>query len=1318
MSLTLILSFPFFSFEGSSVFIDEFTGGKEVIVTFESGGIDGKSVEVEIPVNASILDAKLKITGIKHNGKYPANVTVNIGNDEDSEWEFKGTGYGAMGEQTYFRDGDSKKYLKFVNTSVIYGKEIMLPRNATIKSTSMTLEGGTGWYNEEFFVTVDYPGNKISYIKSNGDGTFDPPSSIDTGLGYYHWGAVTMGDFDNDGDLDVIGSDGRLGNLYFYEKNGLGNSFKAKVNIGKVTTSNYVYDFATADFNNDGNYDFVTNGNSATLNLFLGNGDGTFTSSTVSSSGGPSGAYSKAASDFNNDGNMDLIVGGWGTRNRFWYYQGNGDGTFQSPVAITMPSILYYSYAVMAGDFNNDGNADALAAYYNQPHYFFEGNGDGTFKTGIVTTLKTNSYSYNGGDAWDYNKDGNIDAVVCDSSWGSGLKEAYYFKGFGDGTFDSMSTPMGDIGRCYGGSAPPPQIIGAENPTVDVGNDSVIDWEYTEGILENEIVQMEDFTQKLNNLLKQPQYKVKRDKYGTDFVYIPMKYTSQNDGLLRTTRFKIEYDYTATMYEVGLDNIVSELNEHIVYTSSDTLKLHFIVASSNAGKLKFSDLELLYNIPPDMNSKIPTLFAYEDTENFNLADLSEFFTDTDETSVGLNYSIVYNSKSEHVEVFTNNSNILKFRPITPNWYGETEVMAQVIDSGLKKSYSNLFKIVVQPVNDEPTIKHQIPDVTLIEGGKEFSMDLDLKEYFTDIENDYLYYSLFIDPMDYLNEEQKNIKAFLEDNTIINVKGIGDFNTDENGVNIPIPIWVYCDDDVDINTLDYGYKNYTRQEILISILPVNDPPQWQSIPTVYVEEDNTINVNLHDYLTDDESPLSELSIQVLSNPNPSIKVDITGGQMMIHAPDDYYGSTIITLRASEPNPEFKADTALEIKITPVNDEPTITITSHTEEYQTISNIEKIKGTVYDIEANIQLVEVKIDATYASADAPHFDWQQAIIDQIYNNWTYVWDTTTVPDGIYLLTARVYDGELMDETAMQLTVENGKNIEPVVDITNPTEDAIVNGSVVIRGTVRDPDNNGINDLQIRIGREMDWTKISLEEENGTIEWFYIWDSTQAPDGDIVISGKAYDGRSWSAPLNIKVDVKNGQNATEVKDPETSEETPEIDMVWLGIIIMIVVVIIIGLMVVAVIVSKGKKRMQEYVPDGRMEPLENVEAELRPALGVGPAAAQHAALPAAGTTSQTIGVAALPAAGVTSITPTAPTLPSASQPVASVPALPPAGGSGYGLYSPQTQAATPVSVSPAGSYQPATTVTPTTPITAATTSPTQSATSTSPASETEKKE
>ncbi|MCK5559743.1 MAG: VCBS repeat-containing protein, partial [Thermoplasmata archaeon] len=1001
VSILVISGFLIFPGNVNSVIINKFTdGNRDVTLIYDGSFIDGTSVAIEVPVNASILDASLNVTGYLNNGYYPTDVTVNIGNDEDIDWAYQGTGYGQLGRQTLFSNGDAKKYFKFHNTSFKNNARILLPRNSTVTSTSMTLEGGTGTFDEDYFVAVDYYGNRLSYIQSNGDGSFKPPASVDTNIGGNQWSSCCMGDFDNDGDHDVIATDGGNGNMFFYEKTAAGNNFKSPVNVGKISTSWYVYDFATGDFTNDGNYDFITSSNSGTLYLFTGNGDGTFTSATISVTGGPSNPYTKDAADFDNDGNLDLACGGYRTGSSYvvWIYYGNGDGTFQNAITVTVP--FYRAYSIIADDFNNDGDPDLLAAYYNQNLFYCENNGNGTFKTGIATSVTTGSSSYNGGDAWDYNRDGNVDVIVCDSYW-SGTREAFLFLGYGNGAFDVNGSSLGNIDRCYGGNAPPPRLIGAENANLNIGDTGAgYDWEYS-GILEDYVAQVPDFKTKLNNLIKTPRYTAFTDHYGNEFVVIPLNFTATNDGLLRLSKINIDYSYTAKIFKKKDDNIISELNEHIVYTDTETIKIYFIVTSSTAGKLEFSDLEVVYNIPPDLDMNVPTLTAYEDTENLNLVDLSKFFTDTDEPTTNLNYSVVMNTHSEHTELFTNWTNTLKFRPLTENWHGETEVVVQVLDSGLKKTYSNKFKIKVLPVNDEPTTKHFLPDMQLIEGGKESQLDLDLREYFTDIENDYLYYSLAIDPMNKLKVDRKEIIANIEDNHMITVDGIGDFNTKFNGTTLPIPIWIYCDDDEDVNTMADGTGNYTRQEILVRIQPVNDPPQWSSVPDVYLMEDDAQNfancVELYKYLSDDESEPEELILQILSNSNPNIDVSLNKGLLSVAAPENYYGSTIVTLRASEPDPTYRTDTSFRIEIMSVNDEPSIFI-HFPLPYADVWGTTKLQGSMFDVEDTVQLVEIKIDSMDASENAVHFDWQQAEIEVEFNNWTYAWDTTTVPDDEY--------------------------------------------------------------------------------------------------------------------------------------------------------------------------------------------------------------------------------------------------------------------------------------------------------------------------------
>jgi hypothetical protein len=1219
-----------------SIFLDEFTNGeKSVTLEFERADIDAETVAIEVPLNGSIISASVDIEPVAYNGDYPTDIKVNVGNDDDNEWMFSGKGYGSFGEQTLFTDGKDKKYLFFNNNNYINSPKIMIPRNASVISTSMQIEGGTGNYDEDYFLAVDQYGYKMTYIKSNGDGTFGTPSVISQNLGRYLYGSVGIGDFDNDGDLDAVHGTGQSGNINYLEKTGPDNSFKAPVNVGSLSSSWYTYDFAVGDFTNDGNYDFITSGSN--LVLFEGNGDGTF-QEPVQINGGPSICYGKDAADFNHDGNLDFVTGG-NTRYTVYYFQGNGDGTFQQPIQLNSPS-TYYIYSVITDDFDGDKNADILAGYYDGMLYFFKGYGNGSFKSPTQSGVDAGRYS--GGDGWDYDRDGDVDLIVIDSQYenlptwpGSSAK---FYKNNGLGSFTLQNTIANVGSYSYGGAAPPPKVMGANNTKMYIGDvsGSPADWSFV-GRLAGVQEQVNDFSPKLNTLLKQTNYKSYTDEYNTEFLIIPINFTSTDNGLLRVSKFHIEYTYTATIEKKEFSTLAEELNEHIMFTGGETVDLRFIISSSSPGSLKFSNLNIVYNIPPDRKDEIQTLHAYEDTEDLNLLQISDYFIDSDEPATNLNYSVFKNTQADHVDVYTNFTNILKFTPLTENWYGETEVIVQAVDSGKKKAFSNPFKIIIHPVNDEPTSEVPLPDITIIEGEQDKGLDLELREYFSDIEDDLLYYTFEIDPRGFIPDaDDKRIKVIKNDDNILEISGIGDFNSYEGELNKPIPVWIYCDDDPDVNT--YSDGNFTYQEILITVLPINDKPIWSAIPDLYLNEDELSTfedfINIYDFVRDDETDDRDLAYD-LTTTNSIFEIIREGGLLSLNIPENYFGSGIITVSATDEKGSMSS-TTFELFILPVNDPPTISLTSHID-YETVEDTITLGGKMDDIEGTVRLVEVKIESSETDIEnAEIFNWQPAKFDVSINNWTYTWDTTMVPDGFYEITAQVYDGALTSDTSVEIQIKNGQNFEPIVEISYPAENDKVNGTIIISGTVHDPDLDGINDLQIRIGAEMDWTPIKLQSENQTV-WSYTWDTTTLTDRNYNILAKAYDGRAWSIPASRVVEVFN--NKTFIP-PGSESGATEDNSIWTFAGILIIIVIILGVLVVVGLITRANKRVREYVPDGRMEPLDDLEAMVKPALGPG-VSIEHQPLPA-GPPTQAPGLPPVQAASPYAAT-APPTLPAA---------------------------------------------------------------------------
>jgi hypothetical protein len=162
---------------------------------------------------------------------------------------------------------------------------------------------------------------------------------------------------------------------------------------------------ASGDFNGDGNQDIVTWVSNNTIQLLLGNGNGTF-QSPITLPVDISEVNQILAADFNGDGKLDLVVlsdreGGSAV------YLGDGNGAFQG--AQTLPVADDEVVFAAAGDFNGDGKLDLIVpAEQGTPSEAFSlllGNGDGTFQ------LEPPNLGSPGFDelAADFNNDGELD---------------------------------------------------------------------------------------------------------------------------------------------------------------------------------------------------------------------------------------------------------------------------------------------------------------------------------------------------------------------------------------------------------------------------------------------------------------------------------------------------------------------------------------------------------------------------------------------------------------------------------------------------------------------------------------------------------------------------------------------------------------------------------------------------------------------------------------------------------------------------------------------------------------------------------------------
>lgn len=206
---------------------------------------------------------------------------------------------------------------------------------------------------------------------------------------------------------------------------------RASYPLGPLSGSPLPVSLAVGDFNNDGMLDVATANYlpSGSVNILLGNGDGTFRAGPVYAVAVQ--PFSIAAADLRHKGVLDLVVGDSLT-NDVYVMLGKGDGTFQAAVPYPTSG---NSYAVSTGDFNGDGTLDiiALAASADVCNCIevLPGNGDGTFGQAIITPLPYGSSSFAFATGY-FNQGGKLDVAVPGISASA---EVSILLGNGDGTF-------------------------------------------------------------------------------------------------------------------------------------------------------------------------------------------------------------------------------------------------------------------------------------------------------------------------------------------------------------------------------------------------------------------------------------------------------------------------------------------------------------------------------------------------------------------------------------------------------------------------------------------------------------------------------------------------------------------------------------------------------------------------------------------------------------------------------------------------------------------------------------------------------------------
>ena len=276
-------------------------------------------------------------------------------------------------------------------------------------------------------------------------------------------------DYDGDGDIDIYlvngavqtgnGQDQTSHNV-LYRNNG-DNTFTDVTDKAGVGSSAYGTGAAVGDYDNDGDIDlYVTNFGGD--QLYRNNGDGTFTDVTTHAQvNNPNWGTSCAFADVDNDGHLDLYVANYAAyvpkddirceeRGVHVYcgphaypavhdtfYKNNGDGTFTDMSALFRPSDLIpqHGLGVTFGDYDADGDTDLYVANDQDPNFLFQNSGISNFlEVALISGVCYNDMGKEeagmGTDFGDYDNDGWLDLTV--SNYQTETNTVYHNH---DGTF-------------------------------------------------------------------------------------------------------------------------------------------------------------------------------------------------------------------------------------------------------------------------------------------------------------------------------------------------------------------------------------------------------------------------------------------------------------------------------------------------------------------------------------------------------------------------------------------------------------------------------------------------------------------------------------------------------------------------------------------------------------------------------------------------------------------------------------------------------------------------------------------------------------------
>ena len=245
---------------------------------------------------------------------------------------------------------------------------------------------------------------------------------------------VEFGDFDNDGDLDVVVANGHSDfgqrrNKLYRNDDGVFNEVSGNPAIPGFSGTDVSRNAFFRDYDGDGWLDIIivndnnTGGDPGRTKIYINqHPGGTFSHYTEEGlkrlgRGTGGAACSGVSIDADMDGDWDLYVGNYPgpSQDTMYFNQNKNPGFFTQVTATHVPSDGDYTVDVSSADMNGDGTLDLLISnwgsnklYYNNNNGNGSGVGDYSY-SGSVQSLGTPGTPENSMEPGDFDDDGDMD---------------------------------------------------------------------------------------------------------------------------------------------------------------------------------------------------------------------------------------------------------------------------------------------------------------------------------------------------------------------------------------------------------------------------------------------------------------------------------------------------------------------------------------------------------------------------------------------------------------------------------------------------------------------------------------------------------------------------------------------------------------------------------------------------------------------------------------------------------------------------------------------------------------------------------------------